>query len=258
MYTLSRTGSIAEVIRQVRDVPERVIPYAASTALTRVALTGRARVLAEMPRVFDRPTPYALRGTRVIPSTVQKLAARVQVNEDATNNGTPAERFFFPEVYGGPRSEKRFERTLRYSGVLGSGYFAMPGQAAPLDAYGNLKASELQRIFTAIRSSFDKYQNKTSSRRSKKNAKKAPYFVVGTGTSTFVGGEHVFKKSRIQPGIYRRQGRDVKPVLIFTNKAPVYRKRLDFEGIVKRAAEEQFADEFRKAADAIISRRSAP
>jgi hypothetical protein len=241
MFTISRSGtSIASVIAQIRDVPARVIPYATSTALTRTALAGRAEVLAEMRRVFDRPTPYALNSTRVIPSTVQTLSARVQVNDDFTNNGVAAEDFLFPEVFGGPRKEKRYERSLRYSGILRSGEYTMPGQAAPLDAYGNLRASEIQRILTAVRGNFDPYQNKTSSRRSRKNAKQAPYFAGAV---------------RGTRGIWKRQGRRALPILIFTTKAPVYRTRLDFEGIVKRVAETQFEAEFYKAADAIVARR---
>ena len=241
MYTVSRSGqTIASVIAQIRDVPARVVPYAASTALTRVALAGRAGVLAAMPRVFDRPTPYALRSTRVIPSTVQTLAARVQVNDDFTNNGVAAEDFLFPEVFGGPRKEKRYERSLRYSGILRSGERTVLGQAAPLDAYGNLKASEIQRILTAVRGNFDPYQNKTTSRRSRKNAKKAPYFAGAV---------------RGTRGIWKREGRKTLPILIFITKAPVYRQRLDFEGIVKRTADEQFEAEFNKAAAAIVARR---
>jgi hypothetical protein len=241
MLQITRTGSIADVIAQVRGVPARVIPYAASTALTRVAVAGRAGVLQEMPRVFDRPTPYALRSTRVRPSTVQKMVARVEVNNDATNNGTPAENFLYPGVYGGARREKRFERTLRYGGLLRAGDSVMPGQKAPLDRYGNFRASELQRILTAVRSSFDPYQNRTSSRRSRKNAKNAPYFAASiSGTR----------------GIWKRKGRrGIEPILIFTSKTPVYRKRLDFEGIVQRTAESQFKAEFYRAADALIQRR---
>lgn len=237
---LKREGSIAAIIDQVRGVPERVIPYAASTALTRVASQGRAAVLAEMPKVFDRPTPYALRSTRVVASTITTLTARVQVNEDATNNGTPAEKFLFPEVFGGPRNEKRFERTMRYSGVLARGEYAMPGEEAPLDSYGNFRASELQRIFTAIRSSFDPYQNKTTSKRSRKNAKNAPYYAGAV---------------RGQRGVWKRERRKLRPILIFTSAAPQYRRRLDFEGIVRRTAEANFDQEFTRAADAIVQRR---
>lgn len=255
MLTLTRSGSMAAVIAQARSVPERVIPYAASTALTRVALQGRAAVLAEMPRVFRNPTPYALRSTRVVPSTVQTLAARVQVNEDATNNGTPAEKFLFPEVFGGHRKEKRFERHLRYAGILRAGSYVVPGQSAPLDAYGNFKAREIQRIFTAVRGSFDPAQNRTRSARSRRNAKKAQYFVGGLDSVSIVGGEQRVVRSAMKPGIYRRDGRGVKPVMIFTSKAPTYRRRLDFEGIARQVAEDNFEVEFLKAAAAIVQRR---
>lgn len=240
MLTIQKSGSVAQILREARDVPARVIPYAAATALTRTAKQAQKAIIQEMPQVFDRPTAYTLGSTFVQPASVKSMTARVAVKDWASNNGTLPEDYLLPAVLGGGRKEKRFERNMRYAGLLARGEYAVLGQAAPLDAHGNMRRGEMQRILTATRSSFDPYQNRSSSRRSRKNAKNAPYF-AGRVKRTW--------------GVWRREGRHLRPVLVFVRKSPQYRPRLDFDGIAERAVREFFEAEFRAAAKAIVRRR---
>jgi hypothetical protein len=250
-------GDLTLAAASMRDIPERVLPYAASTALTRTARALATKELPdEMRRVFSGPTRWTLNSLRVLPATKDTLSARVWVKDDAPNNGTRPEDYLLPEVEGGPRKEKRFERSLRYAGILPAGWRAMPGQGAALDADGNFKRGEMQRILTATRSAFDPAQRKTTSARSRRNAKNAPYFAVTSFTQRIVGGVNKVEKSRLTPGIYRREGRGIKPVLIFTAKQPVYRQRLDFTGVSERFTRAQFPIEFSRAAAEIASRRA--
>lgn len=240
MLSIQKSGSIAQILREARDVPARVIPYAAATALTRTAKRAQQAIIAEMPQVFDRPTPYTLNSTFVQPASVKTMTARVAVKDWASNNGTLPEDYLLPAVLGGGRKEKRFERNMRYAGLLARGERAVLGQEAPLDAFGNLRRGEMQRILTATHSSFDPAQNRSNSPRSLKNAKKAPYF-AGRVKRTW--------------GVWRREGRRLRPVLVFVRRAPQYRARLDFDGIAERTTREFFEAEFRAAAEAIVRRR---
>lgn len=240
MLSIRKSGSIAQILREARDVPARVIPYAAATALTRTAKRAQQAIIAQMPQVFDRPTPYTLNSTFVQPASVKSMTARVAVKDWASNNGTLPEDYLLPAVLGGGRKEKRFERNMRYAGLLARGERAVLGQEAPLDAFGNLRRGEMQRILTATRSSFDPAQNRSNSRRSRKNAKNAPYF-AGRVKRTW--------------GVWRREGRRLRPVLVFVRRTPQYRARLDFDGIAERTTREFFEAEFRAAAEAIVRRR---
>jgi hypothetical protein len=255
----TKTGRLADLVQSMRDVPERVMPYAAATALTRTASALAKTVLpGEMQRVFDRPNAYTLNSLRSIGANRQTLTAAVWVKDDATNNGTRPEDYLLPNVASGGRNEKRFERAMRYAGLLPAGWRAMPGQAAPLDPHGNLRRGEIQRILTATRTAFDPAQRKTSSARSRKSARNAPYFGVTPFVGRFTGGEYRQTKSHLQPGVYRREGRSIRPVLIFTNTQPQYRQRLDFVGISERYTLEHFPAEFNRAAQAILSRPRSP
>lgn len=253
-------GSIADVIRSARDVPARVLPYAAATALTRTAKRIAGEELpAEMRRVFQEPVRWTLNSLRITPATRETLSARVFVKDDAPSNGTRPEDYLLPQVDGGGRKEKRFERAMRYAGLLPSGWRAMPGQAAPLNSAGNFTRGEMQRILTATRSAFDPAQNKTDSRRSKRNAKNAPYFGITPSAGAFTRQgrdtkKTVYRPSSLTPGIYKREGRSIKPVLIFTQKQPQYRPLLDFAGVSERATQRHFPAEFARAAADIMAR----
>lgn len=245
----------AEVARSLRDIPARVLPYAASTAATRTAQhIARVALPDEMRRVFTGPTRWTLNSLRITPATKDKPVARVAVKDDAPNNGTRPENYLLPQVEGGGRKEKRFERSLRYGGLLPQGWRAMPGQGAKLDASGNFTRGEMQRILTATKTAFDPAQRKTNSARSRRNAKNAPYFGVTPFVGRFVGGTYRTDKSRLTPGVYRREGRSIKPVLIFTAAQPVYRQRLDFTGVAERVTLERYPAEFDRAVREILAR----
>ncbi len=251
----TRSGRMDSVVAALRDIPVGVIPYAANGALNIVGKRAREDIRAEMPRVFDRPVPYTLNSIRVVESKRETLTVRIAVKDDAPNNGTRPEDYLLPSVFGGARGEKRFERNLRFAGILREGWRAVPGAGAKLDSYGNLSKGEIQRILTAVKASFDPYQNRTSSARSRRNAKKAQYFVGGLDRVSISGGEQKVTRASIPPGIYVRDGRGVKPVLVFIKKQPQYRARLPFDQIVERRADADFATEFARLANEITSRR---
>jgi hypothetical protein len=250
----TRNGRLDAVVGQLRSIPERVIPYAANGALNIVAKRARDDIKAEMPRVFDRPNAYTLNSLRIFESTRETLTARISVKTDAPNNGTLPEDYLLPNVFGGGRKEKRFERNLRYAGILANGWRAVPATGVKLDAFGNLPRGEIQRILTAVRASFDPAQNRSNSARSRRNARNAQYFVGGLDRVSIVGGEAKVTRSTVAPGIYRRDGRGIKPVLIFVKKQPEYRARLPFAEIAERRAEADFPTEFARIANAILSK----
>lgn len=246
MLQITRSGPTArDVALRMRDVVDAVQPKVTAQALTFTAQRSQAAIVEEMPKVFaGGATRYTLASTRLEPATVADLTARVAVKDASPNNGTLPEDYLFPQVFGGARKEKRFERAMRYAGLLKPGWRVVLGQEAPVDAFGNLKRGEIQRILTATRSAFDPYQRKTDSARSRRNAKNAPYFVAGLDQVSMSGGEMVVKKGRVRAGVYRREGRAIKPVLIFVSKQPSYRRRLDFEGIARATAEREFPGVF--------------
>lgn len=233
--------SVAEVIRSARDVPARVIPYAAATAMTRVAKLAATEYLPKaMGTAFDRPTRWTLNSLRIEPATKDKLSARIAVKNQAAG-GTPQENYLLPGVEGGGRREKRFERALRYAGVLGAGERVMPGRQIQLDAFGNIPAALIRDVNTWAKSGAAKKTAATGKGKARVKAQNPRgYFLFGQPGGT--------------RGVAQRSGPIVKPVLIFTQRQPQYRPRLDFTGVAEQAALQHFAPEFARAAADILSR----
>lgn len=225
------------MIREVRGIPARVIPYAASTALTRTAQRAAKEDLpVEMRRVFDRPTPYTLNSLFVKPSTAQTLSARVMV-KDTAGSGVVPEKFLQPEVEGGGRREKGIEKALRYAGILRSGERVVPSLDMKLDAFGNVPGARVRSILASV----EKSGGKTA-----KGRKGSGVFAAQIG------------KTR---GIWQRKGngkaRSLTPLFIFTTAQPQYTQRLDFTGVAERVAQKHFRTEFANAVDNLMKRQSS-
>ena len=243
MFTIRSSGSIAQMIAEVRVIPARVIPYAAAVALTRCAVRARDVDLpAEMRRVFTNPTPYAINSLFVKAADKDTLSARVMVKNTA-GRGVVPENFLFPEVAGGNRKNKGYETWLRYSGFLGAGEFAIPARDAKLDAYGNVSGPETKRLMAALGGNGGKTTFKINAKGKKVIDKRGAF-----GGGVFV---RAVGKSR---GIFQRDGGSLKKIFTFTSKTPVYRQRLDFTAVVQKTAEDNFKNEFSAAAAAILGR----
>lgn len=236
-------ASFRRVFALMRD---KQIRFATAVALTKTAKAVEKEIIREIPRVFNRPTPYTLRSTYVTPATKARLSAEVKIKDHAVK-GNPAIRFLSPGIHGGGRSLKGFERLLQRAGVMPDGWYAVPGSAVKLDAYGNVTGATLVKILSALRASSDSLQNRTGSKRSKRKA--ATYFVALPGRT---------QTRHLHPGIYRRQGAygaDIAPMFLFTKRRPQYRKRLRFYEIAERVTLMRFPMELRRAA--LMAQRTA-
>ena len=221
----------------VRDLFQQLhkqTPFATALALTRTGQKIKLNLVTEMRKVFDRPTPYTINSLQLKPAKKTNLIAEVWFKGrwvHANEN-----HYLWPHAYGIQREQKGFEKELYKSGYLtsGRGKYAMPGQGARMDKYGNMSRGQIVQILTALRA------------------------LRGTPT-TLGGGKYKYKlrkgskdyfspnyKSSLTPGVYKRQGKSVTPVLIFTHKA-VYRKRFAFFEIARKTYEQHYRSEFNAA-----------
>jgi hypothetical protein len=260
---------LAEYRRALADFSQRRLDAALATALTRTAVSARDELKRTMTQVFDRPTPWTLRGLWVMPATAQAslagegvmptgqmlgpdmpvtrlvrrghLEAAVYVKDpDVAGGGNALTNALLPQTQGGQRQAKRLEQALLARGILPAGYFVVPGQGARLDQYGNISRGQVNQILNQLRvtllSGFNR--GSTGATRQRAAIKKAggQFFVIRPGDA------------KIQPGIYSREtwGRNIAPVLIFVRRA-TYRPRLDFDGIVRQVASRELPAQVRRA-----------
>lgn len=225
-------SNVRQVSAWLDDAQKQQIPFATALAMTRTAQDVKTEEISVMKRVFDRPTNYTLNALAVRQAKKRDLIASVEFKEFA-GKGTPAKRFLNPHVHGGGRSHKRSERLLMSSALAsGSGFTAL-GRSAPRDSHGNMSGRIYTRILSQVRASSDALANATGSKRSKAKRKVGGYFVPKPG-------------GRLKPGVYQRDGRNVKPILVFT-RAPNYRKRFPFYETAASVVAARFDNHFKAA-----------
>lgn len=221
-------------------------PYAVAVALTKTAKDAQAEVKRQLPVVFNNPTRYTLNSTYITPAKKADAvpSAEVFFKTDAVR-GTPAVKYIFPEVYGGQRYVKRFERALQLAGILPKGMVTVPGKGTSLDRYGNLSAGLINAMLSQLKANSDQYQNATDSKRSRRTRKvRGEFFVARPG-------------SHLPEGIYLRSGSKLKSFVLFV-ASPTYKKRLPFESIIRGVFDERIGPNFDDALGRAIATARRP
>lgn len=214
-------------------------------------------VRKEMTKQFDRPTRWFLQSLRRKYATMTKMVAELSFKD--IDSATSARTMVFPHVEGGARHYKAMEARLFGIGLLPAGYNAVPGEAAKLDANGNMSRGQISQLLNVLgtytESGFNKANLNTIKRLAKGNEKKGVYgFVYWVNRVGSAKGKH------LQPGVYQRIatpfGSSLKPILIFVKQAK-YKLRLDFYGIADREAIKRWPGEFDRAWAAEKSKTAA-
>ena len=231
-------------VQKFLDAQHKQATYAAAVALTRTAQDVRTAEYAEMRRVFDKPTPYTMKSLFVKGATKQRMEARVWVKDDRAGSGTPAERYLLPQIEGGPRSLKGFERALQRAGYMRQGYKAVPGDFARLDQYGNVSFGQLIQIMSQLRITLTAGHTRNISTDKKKAARARQR--AGGQYMAFPDG-----RGKLLPGIYQRRDFALgsaapRPVLIFVRQV-TYRRRLNFHAVGERTMQQVFPAHFERA-----------
>jgi len=239
-------ASAQRVKAALRQYGAQVTGYAVPIALTRTAQDAKEALRTALPATFDRPTPYTLNSTYVRPANKANPAAWVGFR-DFAGKGTPAARYLLPQVDGGPRRAKGMELALRGAGLLPAGLYAVPGEEAELDGYGNMKRGQIVKILSHLRALGEQGYTANRSRTGKSRGKRKvqTYFAAPPGTA-----------SGLPPGIYQRDGADPRPVVLFV-KPPRYRPRFAFGAVIERAVRANIGRRFAEALAQVDARFAA-
>lgn len=226
MFTISVKSNIEAALKKFQ-AQKAQIALATAKALTFTAERVRDAERTEIRRVFDRPSPFTLNSLYLRGATPRRLEARVWF-KDLRNR----QHYLVPQVHGGERELKRFERHLRSSGILRSDQFVVPGSRAALDAYGNINRGQLVQALSALRALPEAGYLANRSARSAARRRKSKRGL----TQYFAGSPH----PGMPEGIWQRAGlTGIRPIFIFVSNVQ-YRRRFDFYGIAKRVAEQHF------------------
>lgn len=226
---------------------------AIALALNDSAYEARKVVQQEMDRSFDRVTPYIRKSVFVTPASAENLTATVEPRYMG-GKGIDPQDILRASIFGGQRKMKRFERAFVAAGLMPSGWAAVPGDACPLDGYGNIKGAFIVQLISYFKAFGE--QGYRANMTDKRKAKLAGAGRTKEGYKTINGVVYFVSRGRLRggktnthlrPGIWSKtgiHGSDVKPIIMFVRQ-PTYRKRLDFFDKPVKAAMEKFNPRFR-------------
>lgn len=116
---------LTRVAREIDDRFKRQIPFAAAKALTRTAQDVQKAIVAELPTIFDRPTPFTQRGVGVTFATKSSLTSRVFLRDIQRE-------YLKLQVTGGERRPKKVA-------------LVMPA-GIDLNAFGNIPRNRIKAL----------------------------------------------------------------------------------------------------------------
>jgi len=240
-------SELTRALAQVTTLRERDLPFVISTAINMTMKQVKADMRAEMERVFNAPTPFTLNSLQTAPIATKDSLEAVLRFRDFAGKGTPAGKYLAPEIYGGERRMKSFEKALSNAGLLPADMWAVPAkpggsdqQGAPLDQHGNIKGSYLNRMLSYLRANRDATQNRATAKGGRRRSKTFQWFCI---TEPGKG---------LPMGIYERRARAVHMVIKYV-RSPQYPVRFKFGDVAQASAARNFGPNIDKAVGIAIA-----
>ena len=243
MLKITATSNAGDAAKRLRAFRSQ-IPFAKAVAATRTAFDVRTGLQNEIRQVFDRPTPYTVSSLRVVPATKAAPTAEVLFKDYV---GHPEFKHYLePEVYGGERPVKAFERRLQRARVLPQGWLALPGKGAKLDSYGNMSRGQITQILAVLQAlptagAGQGFQGAQTARSKKRNKTIGDFF-----SSTPNAPAKAPNGGRLPYGVWQRKGRKggtIINVLFFVPRAR-YRRRLKFWETAQEITRKKFPSNY--------------
>lgn len=235
------TIDMSDMVRMANaiDGMSRQIPFLCASSLTKAMLEGRDAENKAMQAAFDRPTPYTLRALQVVPATKHRLQAELRFKEGF--GGTPGWKYLGPEVQGGPRRYKGFERALQRAGLLKGGEMVVPSKRIARDGYGNVPGGIYTRILSALGAATDPANN-TVRRPKRSNRKRNLDYFVMRG------------HAKAPDGIYLQKAKWAVPQFLFV-KGVSYKARLPYYETARRVLQPAFEKHFLAGLQRVVAEK---
>lgn len=228
--------------RALLDMSKELGQKAAATAVARTAARARLDMREQLPNIFDRPTPFTVNSVRFA-ADPDARSASLFISEDGPKGTSPA-TYLRAEIMGGPRRDKRSERALIMAGIMAPDQQMVPGEGAPLDAYGNVRRGALTQILSRINAFGEQGYAANATETTRRRLRRRKLAHRQTGTDYFVGKNRDGRAGAVYQVIGRH---NIRPVLIFTDRKAHYGKRFDFVGLAHKSFGMLWPKEMRRA-----------
>lgn len=252
MITINIKGH-KDVETMLSAFPKQAV-RAVETALDQTAREIWVGVKEEMRKVFDAPTAWTMRSPAYEKTRNHNMMVRIFYTEPERM----ADHYLTPQVEGGPRKLKGFERALGNTMMV-------PGKGVKLDRHGNVSAGLIRQVLSVLGKAemTSGYMANKTARSAKKNKKERDFVFlpqrhgrlypgvyqryqtgVGFGAKTkrtFVDQSRTYQKGR-QRGRFASviRARGLRPILIAGRQRAAIKPLLDFYGVAHRIYNQRF------------------
>lgn len=204
-------------VARLDDIQRRQVPFAAKNAVNKLAAWVIYDLQDEMKDSFFNPKPWTLNSLFVRKyATKEEPTAVVDFKDGAKNRS--AGKYLIAQIYGGSRRSKGIEAFLFSRGLMPAGHRVVPSDTVKLDRFGNITLAAFRSMVRGL----------------------------NDGTHFALLKRH----GKLPPGIYKRQKRKVKALVVYVSSAQ-YEKRLRYfesaEQTVERNQQAVFTEELEKA-----------
>lgn len=185
---------VSDLVKKFEAIAKDSLPKAQAYAVNRAAEYARDALSAEIPRAFDRPSPFTMRAVMLSTYANADRPYRDVFLRDEAAKGRPPVKYLFPQTDSGPRPLKRAEYALRKVGAIGPSDWMVPARSAEKNAFGNISQGTIAKIMSQAKAytTAGASKNETAASRNRNpNKSRFAYIRAGRG---------------VKPGIYERIG----------------------------------------------------
>lgn len=251
----------------LKELP-KLASRAAEMALDYTAARIGDAVRTQMLHVFNNPTPYTLNSLNVTLTKGHNMMAKVWFKDP----DRMTQHYLVPQVDGGPRKLKGFERGLGMIGGMTGEY--VPGKTVTLDIYGNVSVGLIRQVLSAIGAAERTagYSANRTARSAARNAgRQGEYFILPRGNGKMPAGvyervqnsEGFSPKERKNLGVRAYQkglggavvrARGLKAIFVKGRTGHAIQPLLPFYSIANAEYAARFAPAFKAKFDGLLGR----
>lgn len=231
---------------RLRRLRQSEIPSAMRHTLNDLAFDTRGRIVQEIQRVFDRPTPVVQKLPQVKKQRSNADRAPELWLTDFFNRSRTGPSFAVEHhIHGRPgtRSRKGLEIRLERMGRIGPDEWMMPSRNLKLNAYGNVAGSVISKMISDV-GAYGQYAGdaaNTGSGIRTKRAAKQRYFWAEIG-----GTKGIWTKLWAMPVLQ----------MVAVKRTPRYAPRFKFHAVARSYAAKRIGYHAARAVEQQIARRN--
>lgn len=247
MLTLQITG-LEAVKDQLQGFSDRRFRAAVATALSRTAKALNSEWRKQLQSEIDRPERLTVNAPISTFAKADNLTATVSLRDQMRQAGaiSPAE-YIGTQERGGGRRQRVFERALVSAGVMPAGYFAVPGDGAQLDGFGNVRRQQIVQVLNqlaggVVKEGYRRVISANAAKRARAATRSRKYFAISE------------KGAGLPPGVYAKgTGRQVQAVFFFV-RSVTYGKTTSLVERARQFVATQAGIEMKRAIDEHIEK----